>query len=559
MNNLKITETVMRDANQSLVATRLPISDFVPILDEFNHAGYHSLECWGGATFDACLRYLNEDPWERLKVFKKHMPDVKLQMLMRGQCILGYQHYPDDVVREFVRKSVECGIDIIRIFDALNDIQNMKTAVEETLNCGAEPSCAISYTISPIHSIEKFVSLAKDLENLGAKSISIKDMSGILSPTEAYKLISLLKEKTNVPIVLHSHCTSGYAYMTYYEAIKAGVDVVDTAISPFSGGTSQPTTEVIAAIAEELGRKTDLDLASVGRIEKHFSKVRERVEDERKISYRSMLTNSSIIETQIPGGMYSNLIAQLKSMDMLDKLDEVVDETPRVRKDLGYPPLVTPISQMVGVQSVMNVVSGKPYKVVIKEVKDFFHGKYGKPIGDVNQELLHSITGSDSFPEERYAATLPPLFEQVKKENEENGYSDTDVLSLILFPEQAKKFLESRAMNQPTVKEQSIVDESCLQLSNLPDLEDIPNLFQDKKKKKESNEELVVASLSGTVVEVLVTEGEEVLKGQVLLVLETMKMENEIVSDCNGIIQKICVSQGDKVQKGYTMIEMGKE
>jgi oxaloacetate decarboxylase alpha subunit len=559
MNNLKITETVLRDANQSLVATRLPISDFVPILDELNHAGYYSLECWGGATFDACLRYLNEDPWERLKVFKKHMPDVKLQMLMRGQCILGYQHYPDDVVREFVRNSVECGIDIIRIFDALNDIGNMKTAVEETLSCGAEPSCAISYTRSPIHSIEKFVSLAKDLESIGAKSISIKDMSGILSPTEAYRLISFLKEKTNVPIILHSHCTSGYAYMTYYEAIRAGVDVVDTAISPFSGGTSQPTTEVIAAIAEELGRKTDLDMKAVEKIAKHFLKVRERVEDERKVSYRSMLTNSNIIKTQIPGGMYSNLIAQLKSMDMLDKLDEVVEETPRVRKDLGYPPLVTPISQMVGVQSVMNVVSGEPYKLVIKEVKDFFHGKYGKPIGEVNHELLHSITGTDHFPEERYAATLPPLFEQVKKENEENGYSDTDVLSLILFPEQAKKYLESRAIEHHSAEAQSMEEEKCIQMSNIPDPENVPNLFQDEVEENDSNEEFVVASLPGSVVEVTVKEGEEISQGQVLMIIETMKMENEIVSDCNGIIQKIRISRGDKVQKGYTMMEIIKE
>ena len=441
---IEFTETVLRDANQSLLATRLPIDCFKSVLSEMNAAGYYSIECWGGATFDACIRYLHEDPWERLKIIKSYMPNTKLQMLLRGQSLLGYKHYSDDVVRKFVFNSIEKGIDIIRIFDALNDLRNIEVAVEEILKCGAHPSCAISYSVSPVHSIEKYLSLAKNMESLGAKSICIKDMSGILSPKVAYELISQLKANIRVPIVLHSHCSTGYAYMTYLKAIEAGVDVIDTAVSSFSGGTSQPATEVIMQIAQDYGREVALNKDKINNINDHFEEVLNECLKSGILDPKVLLTSPRTMENQVPGGMYSNLLSQLKSQNMENRLKEVLEEIRNVRKDLGYPPLVTPISQIVGTQATLNVLTGVRYQNVIEEIKSYFKGKYGNPPGEVNKELMNCLIGREEFPQERYSKKLPKIYESIKKKYEHKGYGRSDILTLILFPDEGFQLIERR-------------------------------------------------------------------------------------------------------------------
>ena len=436
------TETVLRDANQSLIATRLPRSKFESILNVMDQAGYYSVECWGGATFDSCLRCLNEDPWERLKVIRKNMPNTKLQMLLRGQSLLGYKHYPDDVVRKFINKSIENGIDIIRIFDALNDIDNIEVAVDETLKSGGHPSCALSYTVSPVHSVEKYIELAKNMEQIGAQSICIKDMAGILTPDTAYSLVTELKKQVSVPIVLHSHCSTGLAYMSYLKAIEAGVDVIDTAISSFSGGTSQPATEIIMKTVTDIGYVTDLEENKLKKINDHFRKVFKEFSDDGAIDLKIMSTDPRTLENQIPGGMYSNLISQMKSQNIFERFEDVLNEIPRVRKDLGFPPLVTPISQMVGTQAVTNVLTGERYKITLTELKDYFNGKYGKPSGEVNKELMMKIVNKTEFPQGRYSKQLPYVYEEVKEKNKDKNYKPEDILSLILFPDLTKNFFE---------------------------------------------------------------------------------------------------------------------
>lgn len=444
MRNIRFTETVLRDANQSLIATRLPLNKFESVLSVMDQAGYYSIECWGGATFDSCLRYLHEDPWERLKVLKENLPNTKLQMLLRGQSLLGYKHYPDDVVRRFVNKSIENGIDIIRIFDALNDIDNIVVAVDETLKSGGHPSCAFSYTVSPVHSIKKYIELAKNMEQIGAKSICIKDMAGILTPDVAYKLVSELKQQISVPIILHSHCSTGLAYMSYLKAIEAGVDVIDTAISSFSGGTSQPATEVMVKAVMGLGYQTDIKDEQIKKVNEHFRKVYKEFADNGAIDLKIMSTDPRTLENQIPGGMYSNLISQMKAQNIFDRFDEVLKEIPCVRKDLGYPPLVTPISQMVGTQAIMNVLNGERYKTILIEVKDYLSGKYGKPSGDVDKELMMKVVGKIKFPNYRYSKELPYIYEETKEKFQEKDYTSEDILTFILFPELAKKYYEYR-------------------------------------------------------------------------------------------------------------------
>ena len=375
MQKVQFTETVLRDANQSLIATRMKFKEFEPILKELDKAGYYSLECWGGATFDSCLRYLNEDPWERLRKIKKACPNTKLQMLLRGQNLLGYHHYPDDVVRMFVKKSVENGIDIIRIFDALNDVKNIEVAVDETVKNGAIASGAICYTISPIHTLDSYVELAKNMQSLGCQTIAIKDMAGILSPAEAYKLVSSLKEAVDLPLVLHTHCTTGLGFMTCLKAVEAGVDVIDTAISTMSGGTSQPATETLNYTLSELGYETGLKSESLREIADFFKPIRNKALESGGLNPTVLCTDAKALDYQVPGGMLSNLVAQLTAQGKMDKFDEVLLETPRVREDLGYPPLVTPMSQMVGVQATANVLAGERYKNVSKEVKSYLMGE----------------------------------------------------------------------------------------------------------------------------------------------------------------------------------------
>lgn len=441
---VNFTETVLRDANQSLIATRMPFSDFEPILSTMDKAGYYSLECWGGATFDSCLRYLNEDPWERLRKIRAACPNTKLQMLLRGQNLLGYKHYPDDVVRLFVKKSVENGIDIIRIFDALNDVRNIEVAVDETLKNGAIASGTICYTLSPIHNLESYVKLAKQIESLGVGSICVKDMAGIMSPKEGYDLVKALKETVKVPVVVHTHSTTGLGFMTLLKCVEAGADVIDTAISSFSGGTSQPATETLVYTLRQLGYEVDVDEKVCKEINDFFKPIRDKALKSGLLNPVVMGTQTDALIYQIPGGMLSNLVAQLTAQKKLDKLDEVLEETPRVRKDLGYPPLVTPMSQMVGVQATANVLAGERYKNISKEVKSYIKGEYGKAPGEVSPELQKLVLGDEKPYTGRFADTLEPGVEAARAYLGSRATCDEDVLSYIAFPAQAEAFFDKR-------------------------------------------------------------------------------------------------------------------
>ena len=441
---IKITETVLRDGQQSLMATRMPIEDFLPVLEKMDKAGYYSLECWGGATFDSCLRYLNEDPWQRLRTIRKHVKNTKLQMLLRGQNLLGYKHYPDDIVRAFVRKSVECGIDIIRIFDALNDLRNIEVAVDEAIKAGAHVSGTLCYTTSPIHSLEMFVELGKRLEEMGCHSICIKDMAGIMSPKEAFDLVSALKKAVKLPIVVHTHGTTGMGSMTLLKAAEAGADVIDCSIACLSGGTSQPPTETMHYVLEEMGWETGLDKAVLKEINDYFKPVRDSFIKSGMLNPIVMGTDPDALNYQVPGGMLSNLVAQLTAQNKLDRFQEVLEEVPRVRKDLGYPPLVTPSSQMVGVQATNNVLAGERYKMVSKEIKAYLRGEYGKAPGQVDENLRKQVLGDEQPVTCRFADLLEPGFEKYRNEIGDLAKTEEDVLSYAAFPQVAEAFLERR-------------------------------------------------------------------------------------------------------------------
>ena len=438
---LKIVETSLRDGHQSLFATRMNTEEVLSVLKELDDAGYHAIEVWGGATFDACIRFLNEDPWERLRKAKALCKKTKLQMLFRGQNILGYRHYADDVVEKFVQKSIENGIDIIRIFDALNDIRNLECAVKATKKYGGECQIALSYTTSPVHTIAYYVDLAKQVEALGADSLCIKDMAGVLLPGDAYQLIKELKKNTKLPIELHTHCTGGIAEMTIQKAIEAGVDIVDTALSPLAGGTSQPCTESLnfALKGTKYDPKLNLDCLNKGAAA--LSKIRAKYLENGLLNPKVLSFNPNILKYQVPGGMLSNLISQLKQQNASDKLEDVLKEVPNVRKDLGYPPLVTPLSQMVGTQAVMNVISGERYKLVPKEIKDYLHGKYGKAPAPINQEVQKKIIGDDEVITCRPADLIAPEFEELKEKYKDIAKCDEDVLSIALFEKNALEFL----------------------------------------------------------------------------------------------------------------------
>lgn len=441
---VNFTETVLRDAQQSLIATRMPFSDFEGILETLDQAGYYSLECWGGATFDSALRYLDEDPWERLRRIKAKVKKTPLQMLLRGQNILGYKHYADDAVRLFVSHAAQNGMDIFRIFDALNDFRNIETAVDETLKQGKHAQGCICYTTSPIHNLEKYAQMGKDLEKMGVNSLCIKDMAGIMGPEEAYDLVSALKDSTSLPVFLHTHSTTGLGPITYTKAVEAGCSGIDTAISSFSGGTSQPATESMNYALKQLGYETDLDDKVLQKINNFFKPLKTKYVESGLMDPFVMGTETDALNYQVPGGMLSNLIAQLKAQNSIDRLEEVLAEVPNVRKDLGYPPLVTPMSQMVGVQAANNVLAGERYKNVSKEIKSYLAGEYGQAPGEVDPALQKKVLGDEKPYTGRFADTLPPAFETAKKEIGSLARNDEDVLSYIAFPQIAEKFFQNR-------------------------------------------------------------------------------------------------------------------
>ncbi|MBR6502456.1 MAG: oxaloacetate decarboxylase subunit alpha [Clostridia bacterium] len=460
---LYITDTILRDAHQSQAATRMRLEDMIPALERLDKMGYWSIECWGGATFDACMRFLNEDPWERLRTLKKYMPNTPLQMLFRGQNILGYKHYADDVVDMFVKKSIENGISVIRIFDALNDPRNLEQAIKSCKEYGGTCEPAISYTTSPVHNEDYFVSLAKTLENMGADVICIKDMANLLLPYDAYSLVKKMKENIKVPIHLHTHNTTGTGDMTYLMAAQAGVDIVDCALSPFANGTANPATEALVATLQGTERDTGLDLEKLSDIATHFRGVANKMKAEGTLDPKVLNVDAKTLLYQVPGGMLSNTISQLKQAGKEDKLYEVLAEVPRVKKDFGYPPLVTPTSQIVGTQAVMNVIAGERYKMVPKESKAMLRGEYGKLPAEVNEEVRKKAIGDDEVITCRPADLLEPELEKYAAEMKEKGIGKSyeDVLSYALFPQVAEKFFAVRdaaPVEEPAVRELIVED-----------------------------------------------------------------------------------------------------
>lgn len=444
MAKIGITETVLRDAHQSLIATRMRTEEFVDILPQMDKIGYHSLECWGGATFDSCLRFLDEDPWERLRTIRKKCPDTKLQMLFRGQNMLGYRHYSDEVVDYFVKKSIDNGIDILRIFDALNDVRNLETAINAANKYGGHVQAAISYTTGPVFDVDYYCHYAKQLENAGASSICIKDMAGLLTPYGTYDLVKALKETVNIPIQLHTHYTSGLASMVLLKGIEAGVDVIDTAMSPLAMGTSHPATESMVAALKGTEYDTELDLKALSEVRDFFAPLRQKYLDNGLLDPKMLGVDANTLLYQVPGGMLSNLNSQLKQAGKEDQLEEVLAEVPRVRKDAGYPPLVTPSSQIVGTQAVFNVIMGERYKMVTKEFKDLVAGKYGATPCKIDPEFQKKIVGDDEIITCRPADLLNDTIEQFKSEISEYYEQEEDVLSYAQFGQVAVKFFEKR-------------------------------------------------------------------------------------------------------------------
>ncbi|ACX72736.1 oxaloacetate decarboxylase alpha subunit [Methanocaldococcus vulcanius M7] len=559
---VKIVDTTFRDAQQSLIATRMRTEDMLPIAEKMDEVGFYSMEVWGGATFDACIRYLNEDPWERLRALKKRIQKTPLQMLLRGQNLVGYRHYPDDIVEKFVIKAHENGIDIFRIFDALNDVRNMETAIKTAKKVGAEVQGAISYTISPVHTIDQYVELAKKLEEMGCDSLCIKDMAGLLTPYEGYELVKRLKEEISIPIDVHSHCTSGLAPMTYLKVIEAGADIVDCAISPFAMGTSQPPTESIVVALKGTKYDTGLDLKLLNEIRDYFMKVREKYK--MLISPISQIVDARVLIYQVPGGMLSNLVSQLKEQGALDRLEDVLKEIPRVRKDLGYPPLVTPTSQIVGTQAVLNVLTEERYKIITNEVVNYVKGFYGKPPAPINPELLKRVLDEGEKPITcRPADLLPPEWEKVKKEAEEKGIvkKEEDILTYALYPQIAVKFLRGELKAEPIPKEKDIGKILEIPTEYIVEVDGEkfevkiePKIGTELKRKKEiitaEMEGAITSPFRGMVTKIKVKEGDKVKKGDVIVVLEAMKMEHPIESPVEGTVEKILIDEGDAVNVG---------
>ena len=476
MGKVKVTETSLRDGHQSLMATRMTTAEMIPIIKTMDKVGYYAMEVWGGATYDAEIRFLNEDPWERLREIRKRVKNTKLQMLLRGQNLLGYRHYADDIVEKFVELSIKNGIDIIRTFDALNDIRNVKKVVESTKKYGGHSQLAICYTISPVHTIEYYKKLAFEMQNMGADSIAIKDMSGILLPNIAYKLVSELKSILNIPLELHTHSTAGMAGMSILKAIEAGVDIIDTAISPFGGGTSQPPTESIVRAFQGTEYDTGLNLELLKEVEEYFKPIRKKYIDNGILNPKALEIEPNIVEYQLPGGMLSNLLSQLKAQNAQDKYEDVLREIPKVRKDLGYPPLVTPMSQMVGTQAVFNVLTGNRYKIIPKEIKDYVKGMYGKSPVPISDEIKKIIIGDEKIFTGRPADLIKDEYDLMKKEIGNLAKSDEDILTYACFPQIAKDYLKKKYFEKIETKAKTKIKE--------------------KEKKREKNEEIKIYNIN---------------------------------------------------------------
>ncbi|NCA92305.1 oxaloacetate decarboxylase subunit alpha [bacterium] len=567
-----ITETILRDAHQSQAATRMKTSEMLPILDKLDKVGYFSVECWGGATYDSCLRFLNEDPWDRLKALKEGLPNTKLQMLLRGQNLLGYKHYADDVVDMFVKKSLENGIDIIRIFDALNDIRNLEQAIKSTKKYGGLCEAALSYTTSPVHNIDYFVDLSKKLENMGADLLCIKDMANLLLPYDAYELVKAIKATVKIPVHLHTHNTSGTGDMTYLKAIEAGVDIIDTALSPLGNGTSQPATEPIVAALKGTKNDTGLDLSLLSDIASYFSGVAERLKGDGFLNPKVLKVDVNALIYQVPGGMLSNLINQLKEQGASDKYLQVLEEVPRVRKDFGYPPLVTPTSQIVGTQAVLNVVTGERYKMVTKESKALLRGEYGQLPAEPDKDIVKKCIGDDEIITVRPADLLKPEYENYKKEMQKYYTKEEDVLSYCMFPQVSEKYFIWRENQHKRVlnvtvdgKQYKVEIQDADYIAPEKKAEDVPQTSAPSPATQAPTAPVktvsaapvgagvpIVSPMPGTVLSLKVNSGARVKKGDPILVLEAMKMENDIVATIDGVVN-IAAKVGAKVDSGDTL------
>lgn len=462
MAKVGVTETVLRDGHQSLIATRMTTEEMLPVLETLDNIGYNALEMWGGATYDACIRFLDEDPWDRLRIIRKKVKNTKLQMLLRGQNLLGYRHYADDVVDEFVDKAVSNGIDVIRIFDALNDMRNIERAIKATKKCGAHAQGTMSYTISPIHTNEIFVNLAKEIEQMGADSVCIKDMAGLLDPYNTYRLVKDIKAAISIPLEIHTHATSGLGSLTYMKAIEAGADMIDTALSPFAEGTSQPPTEPIAFAFRGTEYDLGLNLDLLNEASEYFKPIREKYIANGLMDPKLMGVDINTLKYQVPGGMLSNLVSQLKQANAMDKFEDVLKEVPRVREDFGYPPLVTPSSQIVGTQAVLNVVMGERYKMVPKEAKDLVKGMYGKTTVPIKQEVVDKILKGEEQVTCRPADLLEPELDQMKKECAKWMHQEEDVLTKALFPQPAETFFKKREAKLYQIDHDLLDEENCV-------------------------------------------------------------------------------------------------
>ncbi|MGA2911991.1 MAG: pyruvate/oxaloacetate carboxyltransferase [Methanoregula sp.] len=568
---IHITDTTLRDAHQSLIAQRLRTEDMLPLAREMDQCGFFSVEAWGGATFDTCIRSLNDDPWDRLRSLKAELQHTPIQMLLRGQNLVGYRHYPDDVVDRFVAAAYKNGVDVFRVFDALNDLRNMKRSMDQVKNVGAHLQGAISYTTSPVHSTHKFIDLAKDLYADECDSICIKDMAGLIMPEAARELISGIKKTVDIKVCLHSHATSGIAPMSYQAAIEAGVDILDTAMSPFSMGTSQPPTESVVASLIGTPHDTGIDLVKLRAVRNICMQIREKYAG--LLNPISERVDSDVLLYQLPGGMISNTISQLQEQDALDKWDAVLAEIPRVRKDLGYPPLVTPTSQIVGTQAVLNVlVNGERYRNVTKEVKDYIHGLYGRSPAPVSEDIRKLIIGNDEVITVRPADLLEPAYEKMKEEALKAGLvkKEEDILTYILYPAIAPSFLKGeRSLEEIPAKQSLQKPEPGIpgQMEVEVDGEiftvrivsvggsrvEVASIAPQKIPRGEFAGG-IKSNMQGMVLQVLVNRGAAVKKGDTLLVLEAMKMENPIHSPVDGKVTEIFVDTGDVVQNGDVLL-----